>query len=60
MPGWASTTRSVPSCRIYVILAMALARLASVAVLGDEQRQMVPTRKAAGANGMVPARGGSL
>src|SRR5215813_14884651 len=52
MPGSASTTRWVRSCKIYVILAMALARVGSHPVLGDERRQTVPRAR------RLPARTG--
>src|SRR5262245_1203 len=54
IPGSASTTRSVPSCKIYVILAMALARLASLQSWETSGGRQSPAPVAAGADGPSP------
>src|SRR6478672_3057854 len=54
IPGSASTTRSVPSCKIYVILAMALARLASLQSWETSGGRHSPAPVAAGADGTSP------
>src|SRR5262245_4605017 len=54
IPGSASTTRSVPSCKIYVILAMALARLASLQSWETSGGRQSPAPVAAGADGTSP------
>src|SRR5262245_1282575 len=54
IPGSASTTRSVPSCTIYVIFAMALARLASLQSWETSGGRQSPAPVAAGADGTRP------